>query len=178
MITKKELDQIMAYNPETGIFTWLVEKNSYRGKTKIGAPVGHKQQNGYVMTRINGVPYLLHRLAFIAMGQEIDGMEVDHINHLRDDNRWENMRAVSARQNKKNGTLRSDNTSGHVGVFWCKSNKAWVARIFMTKENGKRYCKSLGYYKNKEDAVAARESANAAHGFHANHGMEKQKEAC
>lgn len=43
---------------------------------------------------------------------------------------------------------RKDNTSGFVGVCWNKRKQRWIARIFV----GKKHL-SLGYFKQKEDAV-------------------------
>ena len=52
--------------------------------------------------------------------------------------------------------MRRNNKSGALGVFW---NKGWVAQITADKE--KIY---LGRFKNKEDAVAARRSAEKQYG--------------
>lgn len=47
-----------------------------------------------------------------------------------------------------------NNTSGYPGVNWDKTHERWVARICV---DGKRKC--LGYFKNKDDAIAARKNA-------------------
>lgn len=80
-----------------------------------------------------------------------DGMEIDHINRIKDDNRIENLRVVTKRQNCCN---LSTNTSGIPGVIWCKQQKKWRARIWV---NGKN--KHLGLFENIEDAKVARKKA-------------------
>lgn len=70
---------------------------------------------------------------------------VDHINNNPLDNRLENLQIINHRENcskdKKNGT------SKYIGVFWNKSEKNWVSRIYF---NGKRI--HLGSFKNEEGA--------------------------
>jgi hypothetical protein len=46
------------------------------------------------------------------------------------------------------------NTSGHVGVYWFKPQKSWKAQM---QVNGKFM--HLGYFKTKEEAIAARQAA-------------------
>ena len=64
--------------------------------------VGCKQKNGYV--QVNGV--YVHRLVALAFpeicGEYSDGLEVDHINTIKDDNRAENLRWVTRSQNRCN----------------------------------------------------------------------------
>ncbi|WP_425279701.1 HNH endonuclease [Enterobacter hormaechei] len=73
--------------------------------------------------------------------------EVDHINHVRNDNRIENLRDVSARSNKGNCT---NNTSGFVGVFYHKDMSRWCAGI---KIDGRS--KHLGTFDNPKRASLA-----------------------
>ena len=75
-------------------------------------------------------------------------MTVDHINRNTLDNRKCNLRIVTQFQNNQN---QSHNTSGKVGVSFCKQNRKYKAYI---KVNGKQI--SLGYYKYFNDAVKAR----------------------
>lgn len=95
-------------------------------------------------------------------------MEIDHENHIRNDNRIENLRLVSSKGNKKNTTRRCDNTSGVTGVHWFKRECKWKVQI---KVDGKQ--RHLGLFDNLDDAVAARKAAERQYGFHENHGNEK-----
>jgi hypothetical protein len=56
-----------------------------------------KNKDGYFR---NGVAGTLHRLIYAdAYGEIPKGLEIDHINGIRDDNRIENLQAVSHKQN-------------------------------------------------------------------------------
>lgn len=76
---------------------------------------------------------------------------VDHINRNPLDNRKCNLRVCSQQQNTINRSLRNDNTSGKSGVTFHKRIGKWQSNVYLS---GKRY--HLGYFDNKEDAIAAR----------------------
>ena len=78
------------------------------------------------------------------------GMEGDHINADKLDNRRLNLRNCSHAENNQNNRLRSNNTSGYKGVSRTKSGLKWRAYI---KYNYKR--KHLGEFDNIEDAARA-----------------------
>jgi hypothetical protein len=64
--------------------------------------------------------------------------QIDHINGIRDANRWCNLRHVTQSCNSKNVlNLRKSNTSGVTGVNRSKNNK-WLVRI---SYNGRRIFK-------------------------------------
>src|SRR4030066_2184242 len=54
-----------------------------------------------------------------------NGMETDHINHNRLDNRKSNLRVRTRSQNAINTPIRSSNTSGKKGVDWKKNVGKW-----------------------------------------------------
>lgn len=78
-------------------------------------------------------------------------IEVDHINHQRNDNRKENLRLASRPENTRNSSIRKNNTSGFIGITFDKKNNKWVAQITIDGKN-----KKIGRYYNLFDAVAAR----------------------
>lgn len=86
------------------------------------------------------------------------------------DNRLENLRDVSNRENARNQKISKNNTSGTLGVYFYKRDQNYQASI---KINGK--IKHLGYFKNKEEAIAARAAANIKYNFHENHGRKEAK---
>lgn len=161
MITQERLRQVMNYSPDTGLFTWSIGK----GTAKAGDIAGTPQSTGYVFIRIDGIKYLAHRLAFLYMTGKWPEACVDHINHVRTDNRWANLRPASRADNSKNASRYASNSSGHHGVSWKKRDKSWIARICV---DGRHI--HLGSFRNVESAVAARKEAERMHGFHANHG--------
>jgi len=76
------------------------------------------------------------------------GMDVDHINMNKLDNRKRNLRVCTRSQNKRNVGVRVDNNSGYKGVGWSKQNKGWMARIV---HKGKTFY--LGTHNTPEEAA-------------------------
>lgn len=85
------------------------------------------------------------------MGKPPKGMDIDHINRDKLDNRKENLRMISHRENLMNGPMRKNNTSGYKGISWYggKINK-WYAKISINDG----YIR-LGPFVNKDDAIRA-----------------------
>ena len=81
-------------------------------------------------------------------------MVVDHINMNPLDNRKCNLRICTMQQNNFNKKEQTNNTSGRVGVTWDKQTNKWLAQIQVDGKNIK-----LGRFKNKEEAIRAREEA-------------------
>lgn len=106
---------------------------------------------GYLQTNLysQGKTVLLHR---IIMGDYEKGLCVDHIDRNKLNNMKSNLRLCRQKDNAKNTRIRSDNTSGHKGVY--KKNGRWFSEI--TADGERHY---LGTFKNIDDAIAARVKA-------------------
>jgi hypothetical protein len=85
-----------------------------------------------------------------------DGMDTDHINRNKLDNRRCNLRVVDRSANNFNTPPPKNNTSGHKGVSFFKPAKLWRAYIRHQSEPRRI---ELGYFKTKEEAIAARIAA-------------------
>lgn len=163
IITQKELKEILDYNCVTGDFTWITKGRSK--KIMAGDIAGSvSSSTGYRYIRINGGYYAAHRLAFIFMGEPLP-CQVDHINHVKTDNSWANLRFATDQINAKNMPLRKTNKSGITGVFWDRSKKMWCARIGINNKSA-----HIKYSSDKFEAICARKSAEVKYGFHENHG--------
>ena len=115
MITQKELKDLLHYDPETGVFTWL---KSGKGRKANGETRG--LTNGYFTIRINWRQYKAHRLAWLYVYGVWPKGQIDHINHNTTDNRIANLREVTNQENHRNMSLSKNNTSGVTGVYWGK----------------------------------------------------------
>lgn len=96
----------------------------------------------------------MHReIMELRLNRKLDKLElIDHVNHNPLDNRYENLRIVSNRQNQQN---RKDCTSSKFsGVYWEKQCGKWKAQIQL---NGKR--KHLGLFSDEREAAKAYEKA-------------------
>ena len=83
----------------------------------------------------------------------IVGKHFDHIDRNPLNNRKNNLRKATKRENSRNQSKSTRNTSGVVGVGWYKRYDKWVAYIETDKQ------KTIGYFDNKEDAIRARLNA-------------------
>lgn len=119
---------------------------------------------GYQQGRILNKRYVAHRIIF-KMVFGYDPCQVDHIDGDPQNNVLSNLREVTHKQNGQNQKRPSRNTSGVIGVSWDSATSSWKAQI---RANGKNI--NLGRFKNKDDAVEARQEAERQYGFHRNHG--------
>ena len=109
------LKKLLHYDPETGVFVWIVHKSSH---ALNGAIAGIVRKSGYVEFDINRKRYRAHRLAWLYMTGKWPTNQIDHKNGDRTDNRWENLRDVTPLINSQNQSkARSDSRSGLPGAF-------------------------------------------------------------
>lgn len=88
---------------------------------------GSVYPNGYMHVYLNGNSDYVHRIVWKAFYGDIpDGYEIDHINTIRSDNRLENLRLVSSKQNKNNPLTiehyKESNSRGKMKGFVKKIN--------------------------------------------------------
>jgi len=109
------------------------------------------------LARQNGRPAAI--LLHVAIMGKMVGLEIDHVNGDRLDNRRENLRHVTRSQNNQNQAPgREGASSQHKGVSWYKRDKLWTAQI---KADGKK-C-HLGRYESERDAAIAYNTAAIKH---------------
>lgn len=156
-LTQEKLKKLLDYDKKTGIFTW---KRNMRGPVKCGDEAKSKHSCGYLTTTIEQKQYYLHRLAWLYVKGYFPEYEIDHINRLRDDNRFINLREISHQCNIRNSKTPSNNSSGIVGVWWDKTRNKWGAGI--NPGTGKI---SLGRFKEKKDAATCRWEAEKKYNF-------------
>lgn len=163
MLTKERIDELFSFNLESGTVTNKVKRNH----SALGAESGCSRADGYRVIRIDDKLYLTSRIIWLHAYGEFPRC-IDHINHVTSDNRLINLRNVTQSENLKNMSMRSNNTSGVMGVSWDKKMEKWVIRIRV----GKKY-KFLGYYGSLNEAAKVRKAAELKYGYHPNHGQIK-----
>lgn len=125
------IDEEMFY--EIIQYKWTKRKNYYRGY-------------------VNGKMIGLSNFIMGYIGKDI----IDHINNNTLDNRKENLRIVTAKQNAMNTSSRKGSSSKYIGV--CKSGKKWESKIRVNGENI-----WLGTFECEIEAAKARDVATKEH---------------
>jgi hypothetical protein len=158
-LTQEYLKRILVY--DDGKLIWNVKRGRY---VKIGTIAGKLRKDLYTDIKIDGRMYLLHRLIWMYFNGKFPDQYIDHINHIRIDNRIENLREVSRLENNRNHKKSKINTSGVTGVVWHKRDQEWRVQMNI---DGKRVSK--GFLKI-EDAIEYRKNFETNNNYHINHG--------
>ena len=146
ILSQKRLKELLVYDPETGVFTWI---------TGLHKVAGTKHHSGYVLIKIDYVLHSAHRLAFLYMTGTWPHDTVDHINRVKNDNRWANLRDVTKSLNNINRKQYEldgfkNNKLGELGIHHNKKG-------FCVKLNFKYY----GTYATIEQAREKRNTIRA-----------------
>lgn len=148
MISHSRLCGVIDYNPNTGHFTW---KRDVGMRARKGTIAGNIDiVHGYVRIGLENRLFLAHRLAWFYMTGAWPRDQIDHVNLIRHDNRWSNLREANKSQNLGNIRARCDNVSGYKGVCYHNASGAWMAQIM--KDGKKVY---LGLFGSPELAHKA-----------------------
>lgn len=156
-VTHSRLVELLAYEAETGLFRWRLTR---RG-SKEGSVAGCISADGYTRISIDCRNYTAHRLAWMYEQGDFPnaGLQIDHINGNRSDNRKENLRLVTNSENQQNRHKKSSwATSKTLGVHWDKRRNSWQAMITLNKKT-----MFLGRFKSEQDAIKARKDAEKIH---------------
>lgn len=156
------------YDGDTGLFRWRrSDKMPHPWNQKhVGKPAFRtRHSNGYLIGTIDNKKLYAHDVAWAMHHGFWHNDDIDHRNGVRTDNRISNLRAATRSENMRNQSLRSDNTSGAVGVSWMPSASKWVSQINIDGQHI-----HLGLHQTLEAAIAARKAADAQYGFSQRHG--------
>lgn len=116
-------------------YTWYLTDTGYLAtRAKQDSPVGKPKELIY-----------MHRLVMMPP----KGVEIDHINRIKTDNRKENLRYADRSLNCSNIGIQINNTSGQTGVSFCKLKKKWRAYFGTKRKAG---------FNTKEEAIAWRQN--------------------
>ena len=142
MITQELLKRLFDY--KDGQLFWKIKPSN---SASVGDLAGYiRPPQNYRYVGIEKKYYLAHRLIYLYHYGELPKY-IDHIDGDVYNNKIENLRECSSRQNGMNRGKSNNNTSGYKGISWYSSNNSWCAKL-STGDGVKRK-----FFSVKEDAV-------------------------
>ena len=146
MLTQTRLREVLDYDPLTGVLTRRLKQTG----VMQGSVSGSLTADGYLVTSVDGKLYKCHRLAWLHMTGSWPQGQIDHINGIRSDNRFCNLRDVPQQINIENQrkAQRSNKSTSVLGTW--KNGNGFAAKI--SHGGTKVY---LGTFPTLEEAKAA-----------------------
>ena len=168
-LTAQIVRELLHYDPETGVFTWLPRRLEFFSKemyaktwnTQFAGKEARGLSNGYLSIRVLNRAYWSHRLAWLYMHGEWPLGFIDHINGDKHDNRIQNLRDVSRQTNAQNLRVAPKKCSNTpLGVFF---NHRKIVRRFSASIMVLGKTKHLGYFDTEVEAHNAYLNAKRQH---------------
>jgi hypothetical protein len=145
-ISPERLWELFIYDPETGEFE---TRAGVRRKRSANGKIGHVCRKGYVQITVDGVNTYAHILAWTYTTGKHPAGSIDHINGVKTDNRFANLRDATGAINAQNVVRKPLGRFRRVGVYQSRDG-GYRAEI---QANGTRH--QLGVYNTPEEAGAA-----------------------
>ncbi|MGY6240561.1 HNH endonuclease signature motif containing protein (plasmid) [Burkholderia ambifaria] len=109
--------ELFEYDSEKGVLTW----RKSAGRKKAGDFAGNRHLYGYIVIGVDGRSYGAHQIVWLYVTGEWPKL-IDHINGIRDDNRFTNLRHADAATNARNRALDSA-TNKLLGAYLLPNGK-------------------------------------------------------
>lgn len=164
-----ELFERFDYTPSTGKLIWKANKRAHligREAGTIWRPVtyGYQRERAYRRVGLNCNIYPAHRLIWILVNGAIpDDMQIDHIDGDGLNNRLENLRLATSKDQARNQARSVNNASGSIGVRRSRDSRYWDVTVGS---------KNIGTFGSFREAEERAKSARRREGFHENHGRD------
>lgn len=143
MITQAQMQADFFYEEHTG--------KLYRRDKGGLRETGSRRKDGYILVGYNYKVYLAHRLIWLYKFGELP-LCIDHIDGNPSNNKLENLRSVTHRENIQNRTRLNKNNSTGLSNIQFHGKRGYLVRI------GGKY---VGHSTNIQDAVTLRNNALA-----------------
>lgn len=124
MITRDRLIELTEYDHITGQFHWkkrIAREGDDPAKvaawnTRYSLKPSGVKTHGYIKLSIDDKKYYAHRLVWLLMHGVMPEGLIDHINRNGLDNRYQNLRVATKRENTLNSSKVRKNKTGFTGV--------------------------------------------------------------
>jgi hypothetical protein len=129
---------------------------------KNGTEAGSTNGIGYLTVQIKGRKFRVHRIIYyLHYGIWPEDFQVDHIDGDKTNNKPENLRLVTHKQNHRSYKKPTKGASSkYRGVYWEKSRNKYLARIRLDSKNI-----HLGSFTCEKEAALAYNIAAEKYGF-------------
>lgn len=175
-LSQEFLQSIFDYCEETGVLTRKERPRDHFTSDRTffmyndmyaGSVVSAYTDQGYLVARLGKKLHRAHRVAWIIVNGEIpEGLVIDHINGIRDDNRISNLRCCSHKQNLRNMFGKEKINGLPLGVYYDKSRNCYSASVGLG-EKGKAIKKR---FSTVSEASAWRDSHTKSLNYDDSHG--------
>lgn len=145
-LTCDRLREVLAYDANTGVFTWLVTRGGGFAGDIAG---GRVDSSGHLQISVDGRRYGAHRLAWLYVFGCWPLQEIDHKDGIKTNNAIGNLRDVSRRVNQQN--LRKANRFSSTGLLGVTP----LGDRFMAQICAKGASRYLGVFDTAEEAHTA-----------------------
>ena len=112
-LTYERACELLRYEQDAGKLFW---KKDAGARAKAGNVAGFMDGSGYVSIKIDRVLYRAHRVIWLLQTGRFPEKFIDHVNGVKNDNRWSNIREATPSKNAANTGARSNCKSGTKGV--------------------------------------------------------------
>jgi hypothetical protein len=140
----------------------LYYKETVSNRVKKGLEAGYNNSYGYKVVQIKGREFRVHRIIYyLHYGIWPGDFQVDHIDGDKLNNKPENLRLVTHKQNNRSYKKPTKGASSkYRGVYWEKSRNKYLARIRLDSKNI-----HLGSFTCEKEAALAYNIAAEKYGF-------------
>jgi hypothetical protein len=145
-LTAEFVREQFSYDPDTGVFVRIKSAKP----ACVGRIMGAHDRKGYLRFNVDGACHLAHRVAWLHYHGYWPRQQIDHINHVRDDNRIANLRECTNAENRQNIRPEGYGVSGYLGVSPAYDGYGWIANITVNQK-----LTYLGLFETPEEASKA-----------------------
>ena len=168
------LRQLLRYDPSTGYLYWLRRTHGpqwwntkYAGTRALTVSSKKGYLSGTILRRFVSAHHAIWCIHHDEWPDQIDHIDGDPAN-----NKIENLRKSTTRENCRNRSISISNRSGHIGIHKSRNKRRWIAVIGNTRDGHSTH---LGTFDTLDEAIAARKAAELRMGYHPNHGRKANK---
>lgn len=152
-LNAERLRELLHYDPATGLFRRKIRTSN---RIKAGDVAGTGKGKRYVLICVDGVQYRAHRLAWLYVHGKWPRNDLDHEDRDKKNNRIDNLRPATRKENMENALAPRNSKTGVRGVYWDSERKMWAATIHHHKKTI-----SGGRFASIAEAISARKLLEA-----------------